>query len=60
MRAHWDDGEIFEILGVIALFGYLNRWNDSMGRQLEDLAVESGKNIYRKTDGSTRSILRVY
>ena len=35
MRKHWDDGEIVEILGVIALFGYLNRWNDSMGTQLE-------------------------
>ena len=28
MRAHWDAGEIVEIMGVIALFGYLNRWND--------------------------------
>ncbi len=48
MRAHWDDGEIVEILGVIALFGYLNRWNDSMGTQLEDLAVESGKKYLSK------------
>ena len=30
-RAHWDEGEIVEIMGVVALFGYLNRWNDSMG-----------------------------
>jgi hypothetical protein len=34
-RNHWDEGEIVEILGVIALFGYLNRWNDSMGTSLE-------------------------
>ena len=26
-----DEGEIVEMLGVISLFGYLNRWNDSMG-----------------------------
>jgi uncharacterized peroxidase-related enzyme len=43
MRKYWDDGEIVEILGVIALFGYLNRWNDSMGTMLEKPAVDSGK-----------------
>lgn len=42
LHAHWDDGEIVEILGVIALFGYLNRWNDSMGTALEAPAIESG------------------
>lgn len=42
LHAHWDDGEIVEILGVIALFGYLNRWNDSMATALEDPAIESG------------------
>lgn len=39
---HWDEGEIVEMLGVISLFGYLNRWNDSMGTSIEDGAVESG------------------
>jgi len=43
MRKYWNEGEVVEILGVIALFGYLNRWNDSMGTQLEEPAVESGK-----------------
>ncbi len=42
LHEHWDDGEIVEILGVIALFGYLNRWNDSMGTTLEGGAIESG------------------
>ena len=42
LRAHWDEGEIVEILGVVALFGYLNRWNDSMGTPLEGPAAESG------------------
>lgn len=45
MRQHWDDGEIVEILGVIALFGYLNRWNDSMGTQLEEPAAEDGNKL---------------
>lgn len=43
LRKHWDEGEIVEILGVIALFGYLNRWNDSMGTTLEAPARESGQ-----------------
>jgi uncharacterized peroxidase-related enzyme len=42
VREHWDDGEIVEILGVIALFGYLNRWNDSMATGLEEGGLESG------------------
>ncbi|GIX35799.1 MAG: fusion protein [Lysobacteraceae bacterium] len=35
LRAHWDEGEIVELLGVISLFGFLNRWNDSMGTPIE-------------------------
>jgi AhpD family alkylhydroperoxidase len=38
---YWDEGEIVEMLGVISLFGYLNRWNDSMGTSIENGAVES-------------------
>jgi len=43
MKAHWDDGEIVEILGVVALFGFLNRWNDSMATTLEPPAQESAE-----------------
>jgi len=53
LHEHWDDGEIVEILGVIALFGYLNRWNDSMGTQLEEPAAEDG-NKYLGKNGWTR------
>ncbi len=38
---YWNEGEIVEMLGVISLFGYLNRWNDSMGTTIEDDAVET-------------------
>lgn len=48
LRKHWDEGEIVEILAVISLFGYLNRWNDSMGTQLEDEAISSGKKFLEK------------
>ena len=43
MRLHWNEGEIVEILGVVSLFGFLNRWNDSMGTQMEPEARESGE-----------------
>jgi uncharacterized peroxidase-related enzyme len=42
LRHYWDDGDIVEITGVIALFGFLNRWNDTMGTTIESGAVESG------------------
>ncbi len=43
LRVHWNDGEVVEILGVISLFGFLNRWNDSMATELESGAVQSGE-----------------
>ena len=36
LRKHWDDGQIVEILAVVGLFGFLNRWNDSMATDLEE------------------------
>lgn len=48
LRKHWDEGEIVEILGVVALFGFLNRWNDSMGTQMETGAIESGDKFLKE------------
>jgi len=36
LRAHYSEEQITEIMGVIALFGFLNRWNDSIATTLED------------------------
>lgn len=41
LKRHWDEGDIVEIMAVVALFGFLNRWNDSMGTSLEDLPMAS-------------------
>jgi uncharacterized peroxidase-related enzyme len=43
LKAHWEPEAIVEIMAVVALFGYLNRWNDSMGSALEDLPTEKGE-----------------
>ena len=45
---YWNEGEIVEMLGVISLFGYLNRWNDTMGTTLEEDAIESGNKYLGK------------
>ena len=45
LRTYWNDGEVVEILGVVSLFGYLNRWNDSMGTEMEEGAIESGEKL---------------
>lgn len=37
LRRHWDEGEVVEMLSVIGLFGFLNRWNDSMATDLEEI-----------------------
>jgi uncharacterized peroxidase-related enzyme len=50
LHKYWNDGEIVEMLGVISLFGYLNRWNDSMGTTLENDAIESGNKYLGKND----------
>lgn len=52
LRSHWTEGEIVEMLGVIALFGYLNRWNDSMGTELEQAAIASGEKFLKHSHWS--------
>src|SRR5687768_16245163 len=39
-RDHWSDGEFVEILGVVAMFGFLNRWNDTMATPLEAVPLQ--------------------
>jgi len=48
LRRYWNNGEIVEITGVVALFGFLNRWNDSMGTEIEPGAIESGEKYLSK------------
>ncbi len=50
LHEYWDEGEIVEILGVISLFGYLNRWNDSMGTTMESGAVDAGERLLTASD----------
>ena len=48
LHKYWDDGEIVEILAVVSLFGYLNRWNDSMATSIENGAIKSAEKYLAK------------
>jgi uncharacterized peroxidase-related enzyme len=48
LRRHWSESEIVEILGVVAMFGFLNRWNDSMATPLEPIADEVASTALKK------------
>lgn len=48
MKAHWSDDQIVEILGAICLYGFLNRWNDSMATDLEDAPKKLGDDVLSK------------
>ncbi len=43
MRKHWSETQIVEIVAVIATFGFLNRWNDTLGTPLEDEPLAVGE-----------------
>jgi alkylhydroperoxidase family enzyme len=49
MKRHWSDDQIVEIAGVVAMFGFMNRWNDTMATPLEEEPVEVGEKHLAKT-----------
>ena len=40
---HFSEPEVVEIVASIALFGFLNRWNDTMATELEELPADVAK-----------------
>ena len=59
LKRYWNDNDIIEIMSVIAFFGFLNRWNDSMGSALEDLPIEKGEKYLEETTNWTPGKHRV-
>ena len=47
LKTYWNEIDILEIMSVIALFGYLNRWNDVMGTSLEEDAKNSAESLLK-------------
>ena len=56
LRKYWSEGQIVEIVGVIALFGFLNRWNDTMATPLEDEPIAVGNVTSSEAAGPQASI----
>ncbi|MGA9573634.1 MAG: carboxymuconolactone decarboxylase family protein [Lysobacterales bacterium] len=45
LREHWSEEQIVQILGAVCLYGFLNRWNDSMATDLEAAPREMGERV---------------
>jgi hypothetical protein len=45
MREHWSEDQVVQILGAVCLYGFLNRWNDSMATDLEDAPRALGEKV---------------
>lgn len=48
LNKYFDEGQIVELVASIALFGYLNRWNDTMATTLEHLANVRAQHLLGK------------
>ncbi len=46
---HFDEEQVVEIVASIALFGFLNRWNDTMATELESLPADVAKQTLGET-----------
>jgi len=45
MKQHWSEEQIVQILGAVSLYGFLNRWNDSMATDLEASPRAMGERV---------------
>jgi len=48
MRKHWSEDQVVQILGAVCLYGFLNRWNDSMATDLEDAPRQMAERVLVK------------
>ena len=45
LKEHWTEEQIVQILGAVCLYGFLNRWNDSMATDLEESPRRMGDRV---------------
>lgn len=48
LKAHWSEEQIVELLAAVCLYGFLNRWNDSMATDLEQGPRELGDRVLKQ------------
>ncbi len=49
LKEHFDEDQIVELVGVVCLFGWLNRWNDTMATPLEERPIAFGERHLAKS-----------
>lgn len=50
LRRHYSERGILEMMGVIGLFGFLNRWNDTLATELEDAPLAFARDNLNAAD----------
>jgi alkylhydroperoxidase family enzyme len=40
LRLFFDETQVVELVSVISLFGFLNRWNATLGTKVEDVVID--------------------
>jgi len=45
LRRHYTDRQIVDLVAIVALFGFLNRWNDTMATELEEEPASFGRAV---------------
>jgi len=50
LKRHFSDRQIIEIVAVISLFGFLNRWNDTLATELEEEPFSFASSLFSPND----------
>lgn len=45
LQAHWNDAEIAELVSVVAMYGFVNRWNDTLATELEPIPAGVARRV---------------
>jgi len=48
LREHYSEDQIVDIVGIVSLFGFLNRWNDTFATPLEQEAATVAETLLAK------------
>ena len=50
LKAHFSEREIVEIVAVLSLYGFLNRWNGTLKTQLEPQPAEFSATLQQSSE----------
>lgn len=50
LKSHFSDDEVTEIVGVIAFYGFINRWNNTMATDMDDYLMDSFETYVKGRD----------